>query len=121
MALQSIDGLGDRLRCGEEAESPSGHTPRFSKTVNDNGMIFVCLTKGRDALYHGTVVGEVFVDFVAHNQHPFFDANIAESFNFIRSINRTGWVTRRIQNKESSPRGNSGAELIWGHLKLGTI
>src|SRR5437660_11339120 len=39
VALNGIDGFGDRFGRGEETKPPAGHAPGFGKAMNDNRMV----------------------------------------------------------------------------------
>ena len=94
MALHGVDSLGNRLGCGKEADTPAGHRVGLSQAVHDDGVRQVLLREGRHADELGSVVNELFVNVVAHDEHALLDANITKRLDFICGVHGAGGVTR---------------------------
>src|SRR5258708_24781793 len=75
VALHGVNRFGNRFRRGEKTETPAGHAPRFRKSMNDDGVLEMRGRKTRDAFYFRAVVKQVLINFVAHDEHFFLDAN----------------------------------------------
>src|SRR5438552_2784288 len=99
VALNGVDRLGDGFRRSKKSKPPTCHTPRLGEPMNENGMVVMCLGEAGDALMNGAVIEQMLVDFIAHNEHAAFDAKITKRFDFIRSINRTRRIARRVENE----------------------
>ena len=87
VALDGVNGLGNRLRRGQKAQPPAGHAPRLGEAVDDDGVLLVRGRKAGHALVHRAVVEQMFVDFVAHDEHALLDADVAERLDLFRRIN----------------------------------
>src|ERR1039457_2624054 len=75
VALDGVDGLGNRFGRGTPAEAPAGHAPSLGETVHDDGVLEVSRRKAGDALDGRAVVKEVLIDFVAHDEDPLLYAD----------------------------------------------
>jgi hypothetical protein len=60
--------------------------------VDDDGVILMFRAEAGDAAVDGTVVEEVFVDFVAHDEDVLFDADVAEGAEFGGGVDGAGGV-----------------------------
>jgi len=111
MALNGVNGFCDRLGRGEKSEPPAGHAPGFGEAVDDNGVFVMGRRKAGDAFMGRAVVKQMLVNFVAHDEDAFFDANVAESFNFFRGVDGAGRIAGGIEDEKARARCNGGAQL----------
>ena len=111
VALHGVNGLGNRLRRGQKTQPPAGHAPRLRKAVDDDGVFLMRGRKTGDALDLRAIVKQMLVNLVAHDEHVFLHANVAERLGFLRRINAAGRVARRIENEQPRVRRDGGAEL----------
>lgn len=121
VALDGVDGFGDRFGCGEVAKAPTGHGVGLCEAVHDNGVVVMSLGEAGDAGVGGTIVNEFLVNFVAHDEHAFFDADVAEGFDFVARVKRAGGVAGRIEDEQAGARGDCFAELVGGDFELGFV
>ena len=121
MALHGVNGFGNRLGRGEEAKPPTGHAPRLREAVNDDRVVLVRRAEAGDALHHGTVVGEVLVDFVAHDEDALFHADVADGLDFVRGIDAAGGIAGRIQDEQSRLGRDGGKKLGGRDFELGLV
>src|SRR5436305_10958873 len=78
MALDGIDGFGDRFGRCQKTEPPASHRPGLGKTMDDNRVLVVSWGKAGHAFMFGSIVEEVLVDLIAHDENTFVHANISE-------------------------------------------
>ena len=121
VALHGINGPGNRLRCGEKAQPPAGHAPRLGKAMDDDGVLLVCGRKTRDAFYRRSIVKQVLVNFVTHDEHAFLDADVADGLGFLRRIDTAGRVARRVQDEQPGVWRDGGAELCRCDFEFGLV
>ena len=94
VALDGVDRFGDGLRGRTPSQPPTGHAPGLGKAMHHDRMLEMLWRKTGDTFVHGTVIEQMFVNLVAHDEHSLFHADIAQSFDFVRCINRASWVAR---------------------------
>jgi len=121
VALNGVDGFGDRFRCGAPAEAPAGHAPGFGEAVDDDGVLEMRRREAGDAFDPGAIVEQMLVNFIAHDEDAFFDADVAEGFDFLGRINGTGRVARGIEDEQARARGDGGAELLRRDFEFGFV
>jgi len=121
VALHGVDGLRDWLGCGEKADAPAGHRVRLGQAVHDDGVRLVLPGKPGDAGELGSVVKELFVNVVAHDQHAFLDADVAERLDFIRGVHGAGGVARRVEDEQLGARRDGLAQLLRRDFEFGFV
>ncbi len=121
MALDGVDGFGDGIRGGEKAQTPTGHGPGFGEAMNDDGVGLMVGAEARDGPVHRSVVEEVLVDFVAHDEDAMFHAKIAQGADFLGGVDASGGIAGGIEDKQPSAGSQGGAELVGGDLEFGAI
>ena len=121
VGLNGINRFRNRLWRGEETQTPTGHAPRFGESMDNDGVVVMRLRKAGDRFVCRTVVGELLVNFVAHDEHALFHADVAERFDFLGCVNAAGRVAGRIENEQARARRDSGAELLGRDFEFGLV
>src|ERR1051326_2542552 len=121
MALNGINSFCDWFPCGAPSEAPTCHAPGFSKSVDNNRVSEMCWRKAGDAFMDGAIVKQVLVDFITHDEHILFDANVPQRLDFIGSVNGACGIAGRIQNEQTCSRGDCFSQHRRGDLEFGRI
>ena len=121
VGLNGVDRFCNRLRRGEETQTPTGHAPRFGESMDNDGVVVMRLRKAGDRFVCRTVVGELLVNLVAHDEDAFLHADVAERFDFIGRVNAAGRVAGRIENEQARARRDGGAELHGRDFEFGLV
>ena len=86
MALNGIDGLGNRFGGRHEAQAPASHRPRLGQAMSENGVVLVLRGERGHAAVHRVPVDQVLVDFIAENQDTPGDTDIPQCLDFLRAV-----------------------------------
>ena len=121
VALDGVDCLGNRFRRGGKSNAPTSHRIRLGQPVDYDGVIQMRLRKAGNADVLGSVIDQLFVNLVAHDQYPAFDTDVAQGFEFLAGIKRAGRVARRIKNEQSGALGDGCPQLIRCDFEIGLV
>ncbi len=103
----------DRLRTATKADPPSGHRICLGYAIEDDGAIVQVGTYIDDVDEIVIVELDVLVHVVGGDQHLRMPAqHRAQRPQFVGRIDRTGRVTRAVDEKQLGPRGDRRLELL---------
>src|SRR5262249_53086603 len=92
VALDGIDGFGDRFGRGEITQTPAGHGVSLGEPMHDYSMLVMRLRKAGHAGMLRAVIDQLLINFVAHDEHVLLHANIAQSLDLSTGVERARWV-----------------------------